>query len=82
MTKEKEKENLLLETAIFMAAEMYGNLYDPEKGMGMFETCHQIRDLARKFEESLNWQVGDDEDVYFEKLDEYISKCLKNEISL
>lgn len=65
------KEYLILETAVFMSWDMFNKMYNPEKGMGQFEVCHKIIELAREFENTCTYKVDDkdyDEGKYFDEL--------------
>lgn len=73
-----DTQSLIVETAIFLAADLYGKIYDPENGMGMFEANHTIRDLAITFEEKLKWTPLDDEDRYFEELEKFENEYLES----
>lgn len=73
-----DAQSLIVETAIFLAADLYNKIYDPENGMGTFETNHTIRDLAITFEKNLNWSSLDDEGRYFEELEKFENKYLES----
>lgn len=82
--QEKDKENLIMETAVFMAWDMFCKIYDPDNGMGQFEVCHEIIRLARKFEDTRTWKVGDDdydEGKYFYELDKFEKEYLEKKLS-
>lgn len=74
-----DAQSLIVETAIFLAADLYNKIYDPENCIGMFETNHTIRDLAITFEKNLNWSSLDDDDGrYFEELEKFENEYLKS----
>lgn len=76
--KEK-KERLVMETAIFMAWDMFTQMYFPKKGWGLFEVCHEIINLAKEFEHTRTWSVDDedyDEGRYFDELIKFENKYL------
>lgn len=72
----KNTENLLLESVVFLAAELYNDLYNADIE-GVSEDAHSTSDkiieLARSFELELAWQENDERN-YFEELDKYVLK--------
>ena len=78
--KEEHKNSLILETAVFMAWDMFNTMYHPDKGWGQFEVCHEIIRLAKEFENTRKFKVTDDdydEGRYFHKLMGFEYKYLK-----
>ena len=77
--RKKSKNNLILETAVFMGWDMFNNMYHPDKGWGQFEVCHEIINLAKEFEHTRTWSVDDedyDEGRYFDELIKFENKYL------
>ena len=76
-----EKRQLVLETAVIMAGDMFGKMYDADKGRGTFEVCHEIIRLAKEFENTRKWRPSDedyDEGKYFDELEEFEKRYLDN----
>lgn len=79
--RHEDKNLLVMETAIFMAWDMFDKMYNPEKGMGVFEVCHEIISLAKKFEDTRTWKVSDDDyddGWYLDELDAFEKEYLKS----
>lgn len=80
-----DKNYLIMETAIFMAWNMFEMMYNAENGMGQFEVCSEIIRLAKEFEETRTWNVSDDdydEGLYFDELDKFEKEYLTKNFSL
>ena len=77
--RKEKKERLVMETAIFMAWDMFTQMYFPKKGWGQFEVCHEIMRLAEAFESTRKYRVEDDdydEGRYFDELMAFEKKYL------
>ena len=66
---EANRESLLQETIAILAGDIYAFVYG--KLGGTFETAQEIIHLAKKFEESRNWEVSDDDSDYILELEKF-----------
>lgn len=72
----KDKNMLLMESVVFLAVEIYKDLYDADiEGVSDdANTCAaEVIGLAKQFEKELDWQENDERD-YFKELDKYVMK--------
>ena len=73
---------LLQESIVFLAVELYQKLYDGDiEGVSddAFACAGEVIDLAKKFEEELNWQVDDERD-YLDEIDKFVEKVRRKQL--
>ena len=67
------KEHLLKETIVLLAADIYQDIYDDSEGWG--DAVERVISLAEQFEKELNWQENDERD-YIIELEKFERKVL------
>lgn len=67
------REHLLKETIVLLAADIYQDIYDDSEGWG--DAVERVITLAEQFEKELDWQEFDERD-YIEELDKFERKVL------
>jgi hypothetical protein len=74
--KQMDKEHLLQETIVLLAADLYRTLYDRDECGGWGDVCADIIGYARQFEQELDWQEDDERD-YMVELEKFEQKVMK-----
>jgi len=75
VSKNKRRENLLLETIVQLSADIYRQVYDHYECYT--SASSEIIRLARQFEKELNWQEDDERD-YIIELDKFEREYLES----
>lgn len=72
----RNKERMLQETMVLLAADIYQTIYDDDSCGGWGDACDDIIRYARQFEEELDWQEHDERD-YIQELEQFEERILK-----
>ena len=72
----KQQQSAFNETCIMLAADLFKKLYDIMGECNYQEMVGKIRELAKKFEQELDWQGDSDDRDYLEELEKFEERIL------